>query len=145
MLLVTSAIRIYSMPLVRWMVLMFVDCFCFSAILMSSSAMLLTLVFVFSHRILNCFGDFFIWFFEYSVLHDDSQKRINILFERCSVWNHSKYYRVLLLPILSMCEKKELHFFLMRCSLSKQSKSLCELLMTYSDAPQNNLLISQNL
>jgi len=83
--------------------------------------------------------------FEYFVSQDDSQKHINILFERCSARNHSRYSKVLSLPILSMFEKKESHFFQMHCSLSKQSRYLCEQFTTYSDAPQNNLLISQNL
>jgi hypothetical protein len=64
-LMVASTILMGSMPLVRWVVVMFVDCGSVSAILLSASSTLPMLVFVFSHRILNCFGYFVIWFFCY--------------------------------------------------------------------------------
>lgn len=71
MLMVTSAIRLNCVLLVRWVVVMFADCGCVGVVLLSASAMLPMLVFVFSHsptleelwtiHRYSCFGYFLVY------------------------------------------------------------------------------------
>lgn len=69
MLMVASSIRMSSMLLVRWMVILFVGCDSFSTVLASASTILPVLVFVFPHKILARFGYFVIRLFDYLVAH----------------------------------------------------------------------------